>query len=400
MIEIFSKALNETIKVDRIIGKLVGKEAGPTVVFYGGIHGNETAGVFALKKAFEKINQDSLKGTIYGISGNLKALKENQRFLNHDLNRIWINGRLETLDTRKNLSIEENEQQILFKILQDILKEEKGPFYFIDLHTTSSKTLPFITINDSLINRKFSCLFPVPIVLGIEEYLEGPLLSYINQLGYVSLGFESGQHDELSAVTNNEAFIFLSLIHAEALEKRTVPEYEMFLSRLKEASNFEKNIFEITYLYKLSEDENFVMKPSFKSFQDVKKDEVLAVSNGQEIASPTRAKLFMPLYQKKGKEGFFIIRRIHPFFLKLSEVLRKIKMDSLLVALPGIRWKDKKEGILRVNLKVTKYLAKQIFHLFGYRSKQIDATHVYLFNRERTSKTPSYKNLKWYKKSR
>ena len=349
---------------------------------------------------FEKINQDSLKGTIYGISGNLKALKENQRFLNHDLNRIWINGGLESLDTRKNLSVEEKEQQILFKILQDILREEKGPFYFIDLHTTSSKTLPFITINDSLINRKFSCLFPVPIVLGIEEYLEGPLLSYINQLGYVSLGFESGQHDELSAITNNEAFIFLSLIYAEALEKRTVPEYESYLSRLKESSNFKKEIFEITYLYKLKNNENFVMKPSFESFQDVKKDEILGVSNGKEIASPAKAKLFMPLYQKKGKEGFFIIRRIHPFFLKLSEILRKVKMDSLLVALPGIRWKDKKEGILRVNLKVTKYLAKQIFHLFGYRSKQIDATHVYLYNRERTSKTLAYKNLKWYKKSR
>lgn len=400
MIEIFSKALNETIQVDRIIGKLVGKKSGPTIVFYGGIHGNETAGVFALKKAFEKIDQESLKGTIYGISGNLKALKENQRFLNNDLNRLWLNGSLEALDSRKSLSIEENEQQILFKILQDILKEETGPFYFIDLHTTSSKTLPFITINDSLINRKFSSLFPVPIVLGIEEYLDGPLLSYINQLGYVSLGFESGQHDALNAVTNNEAFIFLSLIFAEVIEKSSVPEYESYLSRLKEASNFEKDIFEITYLYKLAKDENFEMRPMFESFQDVKKGEILAVSNGKEIASPSRAKLFMPLYQKKGKEGFFIIKRIHPFFLKLSEVLRKVKMDSLLVALPGIRWKDKNDGILRVNLKVTKYLAKQIFHLFGYRSKQIDATHVYLFNRERTSKTPAYKNLKWYKKSR
>ena len=78
MIDIFSKALNETIQVDRIIGKLVGKEDGPTVVFFGGIHGNETAGVFALTKAFEKINQDILKGKIYGISGNLKALKEKQ----------------------------------------------------------------------------------------------------------------------------------------------------------------------------------------------------------------------------------------------------------------------------------------------------------------------------------
>ena len=39
-----------------------------------------------------------------------------------------------------------------------------------------------------------------PIVLGIEEYLQGPLLSYINTLGYVSLGFESGQHDNKQAI--------------------------------------------------------------------------------------------------------------------------------------------------------------------------------------------------------
>jgi succinylglutamate desuccinylase len=400
MVEIFSKALNKSTQVDRIIGKLIGNETGPTVVFYGGIHGNETAGVFALKKVFEKVNKKSLRGTVYGISGNLKALKENQRFLNQDLNRLWINGSLEVLEKRKSLNIEENEQQVLFKILQDILKEETGPFYFIDLHTTSSKTLPFITINDSIINRKFSSLFPVPIVLGIEEYLEGPLLSYINQLGYVSLGFESGQHDSLNAVTNNEAFVFLSLVFAEILEKNEVPKYQEYLSRLKEASNFEEAIFEITYLYRLNKDEDFVMKPSFESFQNIKKGEVLAKSNGRYITSPSKAKLFMPLYQKKGKEGFFIIKKIHPFFLKLSEILRKVRIDSLLVALPGIRWKDKNEGILRVNLKVAKYLAKQIFHLLGYRSKQIDATHVYLFNRERTSKTAAYKNLKWYKKSR
>lgn len=398
MVEIFSKALNETINVERIIGKLIGKAPGPTIVFFGGIHGNETAGVFALKKVFEKIKTMPINGTVYGISGNLKALKKNQRYLNQDLNRLWINGNLDSLKTRKELSTEEKEQQKLFAILQDILKEETGPFYFIDLHTTSSKTLPFITINDALINRKFSSLFPVPIVLGIEEYLDGPLLSYINQLGYVSLGFESGQHDAVNAVTNSEAFVYLSLVFTGILDKEYVPEYELFINKLKKESQSISDIYEVTYLYKLHEGEKFTMKPCFESFQDIKKGEVLAVSEGKEIPSPAKAKLFMPLYQTKGKEGFFIIRKINPFFLRLSEILRKVRMDNLLVALPGITWKDKKEGVLRVDLKVTKYLAKQIFHLFGYRNKQVDETHVYLFNRERTSKTDSYRNLKWYKK--
>ena len=35
---------------------------------------------------------------------------------------------------------------------------------------------------------------------GIEEYLNGPLLSYINELGYVAFGFEGGQHDDISAI--------------------------------------------------------------------------------------------------------------------------------------------------------------------------------------------------------
>ena len=106
----------------------------------------------------------------------------------------------------------------------------------------------------------------------------------------------------------------------------------------------------------------------------------------------------MPLYQTKGNEGFFIIKRIPSFFLRLSEIIRKLKMDTLITILPGITWMDKQQGVLKVNLKVAKYLAKQIFHLFGYRNKQRNTKYMLLFNRERTSKKNMYKNLKWYKR--
>ena len=76
--------------------------------------------------------------------------------------------------------------------------------------------------------------------------------------------------------------------------------------------------------------------------------------------------------------------------------MRRIKADSLLVGLPGVTWENKKEGVLKVNLKTAKYLAKPIFHLLGYRSKHTDKTHIRLFNRERVAKTNSYKRTAWF----
>ncbi len=397
MIKVYSKALEKYIQVERIIGKIVGKKEGPTIVFFGGIHGNETAGVFALKEVLHKINPDQVKGVIYGIAGNLKALDSNQRYIEEDLNRLWLNGNINILNKNQKLSNEKKEQHELNEILKDILEKESVPYYFIDLHTTSSKTLPFITINDALINRKFSKLFPVPIVLGIEEFLDGPLLSYINQLGYVSLGFESGQHFEKSAVTNCIAFIFLSLVFSRVIDKNNVLNYNYYHKQLKTTAGKNNQIFEVIYLHKIRGDETFKMKTGFKSFQNSYKGQILATSNEANITSPFNAKLFMPLNQKKGEEGFFVIKKINPFFLKLSEILRKIRIDNLLIVLPGITWKDKKKGILQVNLKVAKYMVKPIFHLLGYRNKQFNNTSIFLFNRERTSKKKMYKKLSWYK---
>ena len=136
MIQIHNKALLKTISIERIIKKIEGKKEGPVVVFFGGIHGNETAGVFALHSVLNKINADDVKGTVYGITGNIKALKKNQRFIEKDLNRIWTLENLESLENKDTYHPEELEQIELYSILKNILNSHKGPFYFIDLHTT------------------------------------------------------------------------------------------------------------------------------------------------------------------------------------------------------------------------------------------------------------------------
>ena len=396
MIEVYNKALGNSIKVERILGKIEGTNPGPTVVFFGGIHGNETSGVFALKDALAGINSAYVKGTIYGIAGNLKALKTHKRFIKADLNRLWTKEQIDDIKNKTVLNEDETELLELNTVLNNILQSHKPPFYFVDLHTTSSKTLPFITINDALINRKFSKQFPVPVVLGIEEYLNGPLLSYINQLGYVSLGFESGQHDDFSAITNSIAFVYLTLVYSGILEEKAVINFSKYHEQLKQEANNTNTIFEVKHLHSIKKDENFKMLNGFKSFEEITKGTKLAQSNSKVVLAPINGSIFMPLYQKKGAEGFFIIKPIKPFFLKLSVILRFIKTDTFLSWLPGITWINKAEGILKVNLTTAKFLAKPLFHLLGYRNRQINSTHLRLNNRERVAKTRIYKKEPWY----
>lgn len=394
-----TNVLDRGLSANRLLGKIKGPVNGPTVVFFAGIHGNETAGVFAINQVLKDLMPENINGTIYAISGNIKALRQNQRYIDEDLNRIWSKELLEELKSKEHLNAEESEQIEIIQILDEILHAESGPFYFIDFHTTSSKTLPFITINDALINRNFSKLFPVPIVLGIEEYLEGPLLSYINELGYLSLGFESGQHNEKEAVSNCVSFIYLSLVFTSIMSVKNVIGYSCHYNQLKTQSKKLDDIYEIVYLYRIQNGENFRMKDGFESFESVRKSTVLATNNNHNITAKYSAKLFMPLYQSQGQEGFFIIKVIPPFFLKLSTLLRTLKIDGLLVCLPGISWKDHKKEVLRANLKIARFFTRSFFHLLGYRNNKISDNHMLLYNRERTSKSATYKNEEWYKKT-
>ncbi|WP_294071121.1 succinylglutamate desuccinylase/aspartoacylase family protein [Winogradskyella sp.] len=392
--------LQEHIKTleatNRIFHHIKGKHNGATVVFFAGIHGNEFAGVKALNTILPQLSKDDINGEVFGVYGNINALKENKRYIDTDLNRLWTSQQLEELQKDKSFNNEELEQKELFSFIKGLLVSTDNPIYFIDLHTTSSKTLPFITINDAMINRKFSACFNIPVILGIEEYLEGPLLSYLNTLGYVSLGFESGQHTDPQAVKSCEAFVYLALNHTRNLKNPNYEVSERYNNELTTASKSVNSIFEVVYKHHIKPNEDFKMSEGFVSFQSIEKGTLLAHSNGNPIYSKYAAKLFMPLYQKSGRDGYFIIKHIPRFFLKLSELLRKAKADHLLTFLPGITWHNKAEGILKANLTVARFLTKSIFHLFGYRNKQIDQTHLLLYNRERVAKKTMYKNEKWY----
>jgi len=376
----------QEIAIDKhlLFSKKVSNKA-PTVIVFGGIHGNEPAGILALQKVIQKIEQENLKfkGNFYAIAGNLNALKKGLRFEAVDLNRIWTHENLiELSNNGQDFSPEQKEQEKIYKIIQEIEHENNGPLYFIDLHTTSSVTIPFITISDSLNNRNFSNKFSVPIVLGIEEYLDGPLLTYINEFGYISLGFEAGQHNDTQSVLNFEAFVWQVLVASKCLDRKELEAFKYYQFVLDEYKEH-KNFYEIDYRYYLKENASFKMLNGFENFQHVSRHEVLAHKGTKEIKSPLKGQIFMPLYQKQGKDGFFIVRRISQFWLILSIVARKLHLHNLLRILPGINQDKNNKYTLIVNPRVAKFLATEIFHLFGYRKKTKKGLKLHFIKRDR-----------------
>lgn len=389
----------EPIETDRIIDQLVGELPGPHLVFFGGVHGNEPSGIFALKNIIQKIRDKKipLKGKITAIAGNLWALHHRERFQKKDLNRLWTKENIEALTKGQFTPSNEDEEQFieLHDLILKIIDKQSGPLYFFDLHTTSSQSIPFIPVNDSLINRSFASQYPVPLILGIEEYIDGPMLSYINDLGYVSFGFEAGQHEDAISVKNHEIFIQLSLAFAGACteEDMQVTEHLAFWDKIYGPY---EHFYEINFRFHVNQELPFQMMPGFKSFQSVKKGEKIAVYGENEIFAHKNTIIFMPLYQSKGEDGFFLIRKTPEIFLKISAFLRKNKLDQIITWLPGVRWASEEKDAMIVNLQIARFLAKPILHLFGYRFVQRDQNHLIIWNRERKSRYRDYINEPWF----
>ncbi|MBI1307881.1 MAG: hypothetical protein GC181_14855 [Bacteroidetes bacterium] len=367
----------------RIIGITKGRSDGPVVLITAAVHGNEGSGVTALEHLFSSLNPERVHGEIHGLIGNMPAFKRSQRFIETDLNRLWTAANVAEIEsgkrTAENTTNEFREQVELFHYTEQLYKRYSSNLIFIDLHSTSSQTEPFLAISDSIVNRSLASHIPVPILLGLEEYLHGTFLNLANTLGCKAFVFEGGQHDETETVVNQIAFLNL-MLHYLGITSCSKHQMEEFKSRLY--GELSGKFFEVLYRQEIKAGEDFMMKPGYINFSKVAKDESLALLNDQPVFNPYSARLFMPLYQKLGSDGFFLIREISPFPLWLSSKLRKISWTLFLTMLPGVRKVAEKKNRLRVNRKKAKWLVIPLFHLLGYRCRFNNSDYLIFDRRE------------------
>ena len=302
---------NETLEVSRYLGDL-GNAEGNTVLFLGGVHGNETAGVGALNKVFKHLELTNAKfnGRAVALIGNMEATRLNQRYIYKDMNRIWHRDILDDLhygrlDTRHT---EYAELAEVYREFKNILDASKGKVYVIDLHTTSSPTIPFIVTNKTDPSLGFTNAFPMPIISGLTGFLDGTLLSYINDLGHIGLAYEAGQHKSTQSLMKHESFIWLCL-HETGICPDLAPDFiQQHYDVLEEELVTRNNHFRIISRYKIKSGEQFKMYQGYTNFQKIHAGEELATNQDGPICSPYDGYIFMPLYQPQGEDGFFIIK--------------------------------------------------------------------------------------------
>lgn len=356
----------------RILGRVSGKTAGPSLIALAGIHGNEKAGIVAARRVLLRLEreQPSLTGDVSFVAGNLSALRENRRFIDLDLNRQWTPEKVAALQAgagQPGAPVEHMEQRELLATLRRIALGARGPVVFLDLHTSSADGPPLLTVGDTLRNRRFALSFPLPLILGLEEQVDGALLELLNNHGVVTLGVEGGSHESPDSIDRHEAVLWQALVSAGILEARSVPDLARYRALLREASRGVPPVVEVRYRHPIRPEDQFRMKPGFVNLAPVRKGQIVANDCRGPIRSPENGLILLPLYQGQGADGFFVCRRVRPFWLALSFLLRQLRLGGMMRLLPGVRPDPRQPEVLHVNTRVARLYPLEIFHLLGFR---------------------------------
>jgi len=284
----------------------------------GGLHGNEPAGVAALEELVTLVEarRHALRGDFVAVAGNLQALAAGRRFLCYDLNRAWTESRIGVAGDRIGsangtaAAPEDVELVRMLSVLGEVASRRRGPVWFLDLHTTSGGGGAFTTSADEPRHKRFAMSIPAPLVLGLNQHLEGTLTAYLDSLGYTSAVFECGQHEEAESRVRAASAVWLAIRAAGLLADGDAPEARSGYRRLETAYRRLPRILEMRYRHPVEKEDRYTTRPGFRNFQPVRAGDAIGDDRNGEVTAPKGGRILMPLYQELGEDGFFVVRDV------------------------------------------------------------------------------------------
>lgn len=353
----------------RVIGEFVGDVPGPLLLIIAAIHGNEIAGIAAAREVLADLGRTRgpLRGRVLALTGNRGAVAEGTRFLERDLNRLWgLEG-----EGRHGSSagLEEAERTELKEALDGALGGAAGNAVILDLHSTSATSPPFTIISDTLRSRRVAFAIPVPVLLGLEEAVTGTLIEYLAERRLPVVAIEGGQHDAPATIRHHVAAIWSVLAATGMLDPETVPNLRDQHALLRRATSGLPGVVEVIHRHALEEGDGFRMREGLASFRTVRRGELLARDREGEIRAASDGFLLLPHYQAQGDDGFFLGKRVRRFWLDLSALLRRWRLEVLLPLLPGVRRHPAHPDTLIADPRVARWQTVHLFHLFGFRRR-------------------------------
>ena len=306
--------------LQRIIGSYTGKKKGPLLICFGGMHGNEPAGVRALELMFKMLEVEpitnpnfSFRGRFVGLRGNLRALEIKKRFIEKDLNRVWTPQNVERIYNTPvtDLDAEDLEMWELLNIIHaEIEAYQPDKIVFLDIHTTTAFGGIFAIATDDPESVRIAVELHAPVITGMLEGIKGTSLHYFNNENFpnntTAVVFEAGQHDEVLSVNRAIAALTncmrtIGCVRAQDVENRHD-------SLLIEYSKGLPKVAKLIKTHTIDPEDQFEMFPDYKNFQRVKKGELLAKDRNGKIYADEDGLILMPLYQNQGDDGFFLVQ--------------------------------------------------------------------------------------------
>lgn len=302
--------------VERALGILSGETAGgPLFLITAGLHGNEPAGVHALRRVFRDLNgrRHLLRGRVAAFTGNRAGLARNVRFVDEDMNRVWSRARMEAWRSSDIANAEERESRELIACIESELAGAHERVTHLDLHSTSGVGPPFTVIAGPASSRPAATNLGVPLLSGLEAIIAGTLIEYLGELGHSTYLLEGGQNEAASTIDHHESAVWLTLAQAGVIAENDIPNAAMHRARLAMAASGIPGEVEIGYCHRIQPGEDFRMLPGYSNFDAVSEGQLLARSGPKlevEVRAPWTGTLLMPRYQGQGLDGFFLGRRV------------------------------------------------------------------------------------------
>lgn len=308
--------------MERVIGEYIGSATGPMLLAIGGLHGNEMAGVKAIERLLHLLQLEAsrhpdfqFRGQFIGLLGNKQAVEQGKRFLKRDLNRMFLEERIAFVKQMSEDKLEAEDlelKQFIAAFEAIIYKYRPTRLVVIDLHTTSSSGGIFSIVINELRSLQIAVRMHAPVITDLLVGLQGTSLHYFSQLKLpvevMAIAFESGQHEEPASVDRSVSALVNCLRSIGCVDKNIVESKHDQL--LKEYARHLPRVVQFKYVHRIQSGDNFTMKPGYQNFQKVTRGEVLARDNQGDIQAKEDGRILMPLYQKQGEDGFFIVKEM------------------------------------------------------------------------------------------
>ncbi|MBK7642553.1 MAG: succinylglutamate desuccinylase/aspartoacylase family protein [Planctomycetes bacterium] len=290
-------------------------DGGPLLLVTAAIHGNEPAGVHALRRVFARLEelQPVFRGRFVGLIGNLAALVAGQRYEESDMNRLWSKRALAELAAADPAldKAERKQQRELLAAIETELAQARGEVVHFDLHSTSGDSPPFLVQNEDARSWELARELGVPVLRGLLKNLDGTVLDFGAARGFTSIVLEGGQNEAESTIEHHESALWMLLVSTGVVEETPAMELAAHKLRIARSTSGIPAAVEIVLRYAIEPSERFTMLPGFKSFEHVVQGQLLALggpSGQRPIRSPMSGILIMPRYQGQGHDGFFLAR--------------------------------------------------------------------------------------------